>query len=139
MKWSAWAQILLDPFLNTLSHMKMSHFDILMTVTPEVNMITRQMTLFSFLIYSLSSICCYISFLDFKTFKIQFDGLPLLHYVLACKIHMYMPEIILSSLLILISFFYMKFANFWYKTCFIPYLISISPWSYGQLSLLNCR
>ena len=36
---------------------------------------------------------------NFKTFKIQFHGVPSLHYVLVCKIHIYMPKITLSSLL----------------------------------------
>ena len=47
-----------------------------------------------------------------KTSKIQFLGLPPLYYFLVCKIHIYMPKMTLSRLLILISFFYIKFANF---------------------------
>ena len=39
-------------------------------------MITRQMTVI-FLIYSMSSIRWYISFLYFKTFKIQFYEVPI--------------------------------------------------------------
>ena len=39
------------------------------------------------LIYALSYIYWYILFLQFKTFKIQFHGVPHLHYVLVCKIH----------------------------------------------------
>ena len=46
-----------------------------------------------FSISPLSSIHCYIYFLNFKTLKIQFHGLPLLHYVLLYKIH-FMPKII---------------------------------------------
>ena len=46
-----------------------------------------------------SSICWYISFLHFKTFKVQFCGVPCFHYVLVCKIHIYMQKMTLSSLL----------------------------------------
>ena len=44
-------------------------FDILMTITPGVNMISRKMT--PFFIYSLTSIRWYTLFLHFKSFKIQ--------------------------------------------------------------------
>ena len=54
---------------------KWAIFDILIIVTREVNMITRKMTPF-FSIYSLSPICLCISFLHFKTFKIQFHWVP---------------------------------------------------------------
>ena len=82
-----------------------------------------------FFIYSLSSICWYISFLHFKTSKIQFHGVPPLHFVLVCKIPIYMPK--MTSPLTQISFFYIKFANFWYIICFVPYLIPIWPRSHG--------
>ena len=48
---------------------RISHFLLLVTVTPGENMITRQMT--AFFINSLSTIFLYISPLYFKTFKIQ--------------------------------------------------------------------
>ena len=48
-----------------------------------------------FLIYSSSSIRWSISFLYFKTFKIQFYAVPPLHYVLVCKIHICMPKMTL--------------------------------------------
>ena len=35
---------------------------------------------------------CYISFLYFKTFKIQHVGVSPLHYVLVCKIHICLPN-----------------------------------------------
>ena len=62
----------------------------------EITMITNDPIFF---ICSLSSIRWYISFLHFKTFKIQFCGVPFLHYVLVCKIHIYMQKMTLSSLL----------------------------------------
>ena len=52
---------------------KWAIFDILMTVTLVGNMISRQM---AFFIYSLSSISWYISFLHFKSFKMQFHEVP---------------------------------------------------------------
>ena len=69
-----------------------------------------------YFIYSLSSIRWYISFLHFKTFKIQFHGIITLHYVQACKIHIYMPRNTLLSLLI---------------TYLVPTLIPIWPQSHG--------
>ena len=70
---------------QTLKILKWAIFDFLMTMTLRVNMITI------FLIYILSSTCCYIAYLSFKTFKIQFHGLPSLNYVLVCRIHIYTP------------------------------------------------
>ena len=64
----------------------------------EITMITRQNDPI-FFICSSSSIRCYISFLHFKTFKIQFCGVPFLHYVLVCKIHIYMQKMTLSNML----------------------------------------
>ena len=55
----------------------------------EITMITRQNGPI-FLMCSSSSIHCYVSFLHFKTFKTQFYGVPFLHYVLVCKIQIYM-------------------------------------------------
>ena len=69
-----------------------------------------------YFIYSLSSIRWYISFLHFKTFKIQFHGIITLHYVQACKIHIYTPRKTLLSLLI---------------TYLVPTLIPIWPQSHG--------
>ena len=92
-----------------------------MTITLGVNMITRQMA-------PLSYIHWYISFLYFKKFKIQFLWVSPLHYVLFCIKHIYMPKITFQTY---ISFFYLKFNNFWYITCFVPNLIPIwspIPW-----------
>ena len=55
----------------------------------EITMITRQNGPI-FLMGSSSSIHCYVSFLHFKTFKTQFYGVPFFHYVLVCKIQIYM-------------------------------------------------
>ena len=64
--------------------------------------------------YYLSSIRWSISLTCFKTFKIQFHGVPPLHYVLVCKIRTYLLQMTFSSPLTWISFFYIKFAKFWY-------------------------
>ena len=74
---------------------KWAIFCILKAITLGVNEITDPI----FLIYSLDSIRCCILFLYFKTFKIQFHGVPPLHYVLVCKIHIYFPKKTFSSLL----------------------------------------
>ena len=58
-----------------------------------------------------------------------------LHYVLVCKIHIYMPKMTLSSLLTQASFFYKKFANFRYITCFVLNLILIWSRFHGQSTL----
>ena len=39
---------------------------------------------------------------DFKKFKIQVHGVPILNYVLVYKMHLYMPKMTLSSLLTLV-------------------------------------
>ena len=69
------------------------------------------------LICSLSSIRWYISFLHFKAFKIQFHGVTLC--IMFWSVNIYMPKMTLSSLFIQISFFNIKFVNFWYITCFV--------------------
>ena len=51
---------------------------------------------------------CYISFLHFKTFKIQHIGVSPLHYVLVIKIHIYVPNMKISCLLPYVSFFIFK-------------------------------
>ena len=106
-----------------------SNCDIIMTITLGVNMITGQMTPF------FSSTFCGRSagrsFLRFRTFKIQFHRVPSLNYGLICKINVNMPKITRSSLLTYINLFYIKFANFWYITCFVPNLIPIWPRSHA--------
>ena len=96
----------------------------------------QKMSLFDILItlvftYSSSSISWSISFLHFKTFKIQFYGVPPLHFFLVSKIHIYMSKITRSSLLTWISFFYIEFPDFWYITCSVPNLIPIWSRSHG--------
>ena len=51
---------------------------------------------------------CYISFLHFKTFKIQHVGVSPLYHVLVCKIHVYVPNMKISCLLPYVSFFIFK-------------------------------
>ena len=64
----------------------------------EITMITRQNDpIFFHLLFDLYLLV--ISFLHFKTFKIQFCGVPSLHYVLFFKIHIYMQKMTFSSLL----------------------------------------
>ena len=66
----------------------------------------------------------------FLNFKIQFHGVHSLHYDLVCKIQINMLKMVLLSLLTLISFFFRKFANFWYVTCSLS-LIPIWFLSHG--------
>ena len=87
------------------------------------------------LICSLSFILFCILFLHFKTLETQFHGVPLLHCVLVCKIHIYMPKMTLSSLSTQKPFFYIKAANLWYITCFAPNLIPVQLRFHG---LFNC-
>ena len=103
-----------------------THFEILMTITPGVSMITRKIILFFFhLLFKLVLLVYFI--LHFTTFKIQFYGVPSLCCVLVCTIHIYMPKMTLSTWI----FFYMKFVHFWYLTCSFPNLILIWPQSHG--------
>ena len=62
---------------------------------------------------------------------------PPLHFVLVCKMHIYIPKMTLLNLLIWISFFYIKFANFWYITCSVPYLIPI--WNLDSIPWTNLK
>ena len=113
-----------------------------MTITAEVNTITRQMTPF------LSSTCIFSSthrlFCISRPSKFNSMGCSLtswryntcLYYVQVCEIHIYMSKMTLSSLLTQIFFFYITFANFWYITCFAPNLTPIWTRSHG-LKLLE--
>ena len=55
--------------------MKLAFSDILKAITLEVNMITRQITPF----LSSTLLALAIGFFHFKTFKIQFSGIPPMH------------------------------------------------------------
>ena len=101
-------------------------FDILMTITLEVNKITRKMTPFFHL---LSKLCQLVYFIF--AFKDLQNSVSRLHFVLFCKIHIYMPNMPLSSLLTWISILYIKFANFWYIMQSAPNLIQIWSRSHG--------
>ena len=82
----------------------------------------------------------YISFLHFKTYKIQSHRVPLLHYVLVCKTQTYIPKMTLSRLLTWMSSFYVKFTNICYIKCFVTNLILIWPQSHGLVCyFLNCE
>ena len=106
-------------------------FDILMTITLRVNMITRKMTpFFSSVLQALSIGIFNFSFKDLQNLS------PLLHFVLFCKIHIYMPKITLSSLLTWISFLYVKFAKFSH-ICSALNLIPIWSRSHGLNLLLT--
>lgn len=65
-----------------------------------------------------------------KTFKIKFYSvLCIMPFALICKIQIYIPNMIVSSLIIQIYFSSIKLAKFWYITCFISNFISIWPQS----------
>ena len=73
-------QIVTDLLLSSTGSMKKwAIFDILMIITPGVNIIRQQNTYF---IYYLSCVCWFISFLHFNIFKIQFNGVPPLPFAL---------------------------------------------------------
>ena len=69
-----------------------------------------------FFIYTLSSICLYISFLLFETFTVQFHGVFPLRYV---------------------TLLHVDDGTFWYMTCFVPNLIVIWPRSRGLNSFIT--
>ena len=88
---------------------------------------------FFHLLFELSSLVYFIfAFSKFISF-----GSPPLHYFLVCKIHIYMPKITLLRLLTQLSFFYIKFASFWYMTCFVHDMIRIWPRSHGLLAFTS--
>ena len=108
---------------------KSAIFDITITVTLGVDMITRQMTPFFNLLSS--SICWCISFLHFKTFKFQFYA-PSLYFSSG------LSKMTLSYLLTYIyclfdfhGYSFDHFCNFCYITYFVPNLILIWSWSHG--------
>ena len=107
-------------------------FDILMTITPGVNMITRKMTpIFSSTPQALSVGIFHFCISRPSKFS------PPLHFALFCKMQIYMPKMTLSPLLTWISFLYIKFANFLYIICFVPNLIPIWSQSHGLYLLLK--
>lgn len=72
-----------------------------------------------------------------KTFKIKFYSvLCIMSFALICKIQIYIPNMIVSSLIIQIYFFSIKLAKFWYITCFISNFISIWPQSIDYRTIL---
>ena len=101
-----------------------SFFDILMTITLGVNMMNKKMNpfFFSSTLQALSIGIFNFSFQDLQ------NSVPPLHFVLFCKIHIYVPKMTLLILLTWISFLYIKFANFWYIIFSVPNLIPICHW-----------
>ena len=82
-----------------------------MTITPEVNMITKQITPFFHLPIKLYSFVYFI--FAFQDLQNLVSWSPSFAFVLACKTHIYMSKMTLSSLLTnAISFFYITFSNF---------------------------
>ena len=100
-----------------------------MTVNLGTNMINRQMSpFFSSTLWALSLVSLIFAFQYISPW----------HYVLVCKIHIYMLKMTLWILLYKIMF-YIKFANFGYITCFNPNLIPAWPRSHGLLKMWgNC-
>ena len=76
----------------------------------------------------MSCIRRYISFLHFKRFK-KFQEIPLLHYVLVCKSHIYILKMTLSNLSTYICSFYITFSNFWHVLLAICYQFGPIPWT----------
>ena len=115
--------------LVSAKNKKRSHFSHFNDHNSRVNMITKQMTpFFSSTRRALFTGIFIFAFLDLQN-SVLWD--PPLHYVLVCKIHIYMPKMTLWSMLKQISFFYIKSTNFWYITCFALNLIPIWSRSYG--------
>ena len=65
---------------------------------------------------------------DFKKFKIQVHGVPILNYVLVCKMHLYMPKMTLSSLLTLVLIVCIKPTFLWYIICLLSKLFPFRDW-----------
>ena len=101
---------------------KWTIFDILTTITPGVNMITRQMTIFS----PSTLWALFIGIFHFRILRpskfSSLESLSPLRFVLICKIHIYIPKMTLLSLLRYTSFYYKNFAKFRYITRFVPNL-----------------
>ena len=65
---------------------------------------------------------------DFKKFKIQVHGVPILNYVLVYKMHLYMPKMTLSSLLTLVLIVCIKPTFLWYIICLLSKLFPFRDW-----------
>ena len=100
-------------------------FDILLTITMEVNIIARQMTpFFSTTLRALSAGIFYFSRHNSIRYVPTFE----LRSGLWNKC---MPNITLSSLLTLILRFWIKLSFFWYKICLLPKLFALVDFSHG--------
>ena len=114
--------------------------EILMTMTPGVNMITRQMTPFFHLIFKLYPLVYFIFCI--KDLQNSVPWGP--HFLalcspLTCEIYIYSPKITHSSnLLTEASFVYIKFAQFWYTICFVSTLVLIWPRFQIMIVVENC-
>ena len=95
------------------------------------NMITRKMTPFFHLLFEFYSLVYFIFIFQDLQNSVPWGPCPPLHYVLVCKIHIYMPKTTLSSLLTWLCFFYIKFTNFWYIKSSVPNLTPIWTRSHG--------
>ena len=103
---------------------KWAIFDILMTITLGVNMITRQMILFfSSTLWALS--VGIFHFCISRPSKFTSVESPPLHYGLFFRIQIYMPKMGLS----IDIFFYIKYADFWYICLQFDTNLAPVPWS----------
>ena len=83
--------------LPSAENRKKRHFNILITITLEVNMITQQMEPFFHLLFELLSVGLFHLCIP-KYLQNSISSVPYLHYVLVCKIHIYWPMMTLWSL-----------------------------------------
>ena len=88
----------------------------------------------TFLSYFLGSICWYISCLHFKSFKIQFNRVPWLQYILVCKIQIYILNKTFSNLLNIFSFSMENLLAFgiWHVSLPIWYQFGPDPMDYKK-------
>ena len=105
-----------------------------MTIIWEVNMITRQMTPFFLFILWVLFVGIFHFCISRRSKFSSTEYLPSLHYVLVCKVLIYIPKMTLSSLLRW-TFVFKKIANFCYMTSFVPNLILILAKSHGPSTL----
>ena len=106
---------------------KLRYFDILMTITPRVDMITRQKTLFFSSNFSPLSDSIF-HFCISRPSKFSSMGSPLWNMFWSVK---YTFTYQRRHFQAYISFFYIKFATFLYIKCFVPDVTLIEPMDYS--------
>ena len=112
---------------------KSTIFNILITITLEVKITIRQANPFFYLLFELLSVGLFHLCIS-KDLQNSISSVLHLHYVLVCKINVYLPMLTLN----IDMRSYIKFANFWYILLFFQFDTNMGPIPWTIIGCCSC-